>query len=125
MIKLTEGNVSFRKMNVFGPIYISDLCTTCGTGNIDRESPANGSLTVKTQTRAQTKALLKCIRFCEKDVAVSLHHARNTTKGTIFNAPELRYMSNKELLDGLRLEGVSQLRCITTFHDGQRRDTWS
>ena len=94
----------------------------CGTGLLDIETPANGTLIVKTQTRAQTKALLKCTRFCDKDVTVSLHHARNTTKGTIF-APEMRYMSEEDILDGLRPEGVSHVRRLTTFRDGQRRDT--
>lgn len=120
VIKPTDDNVSFRKVNVFWPTkYLSMIC---GTGNLDIETPANGTLIVKTQSRAQTKALLKCTRFCEKDVSVFLHSSRNTTKGTIF-APELRYMSEEELMAGLRPEGVSHVRRLTTFRDGQRRDT--
>ena len=120
VIKPVDENVSFRKVNVFWPTKY--LGMICGTGLLDIETPANGTLVVKTETRAQTKALLKCTRFCEKDVTVSLHHARNTTKGTIF-APEMRYMSEEEILSGLRPEGVAHVRRLTTFKDGQRRDT--
>ena len=77
---------------------------------------------VPTQTRAQTKTLLKCTSFCEKAVTVSLHPSRNSTKGTIF-APEMRFMSEEEILDGLMCEGVSHVRRLTTFRDGQRKDT--
>ena len=120
VIKPEDEAVSFRKINVFWPTKY--LRTICGGTGLEIETPANGSLIVKTQTRAQTKALLKCTSFCEKAVTVSLHPSRNTTKGTIF-APELRFMSEDEILDGLRVEGVSHVRRLTTFRDGQRRDT--
>lgn len=120
IIKPKDENVSFRKVNIFWPSKY--LGMICGNGTLHMESPANGTLIVKTETRAQTKALLKCTRFCEKDVTISLHQARNTTKGTIF-APEMRYMSEDEILEGLRPEGVSHVRRLTTFRDGQRRDT--
>ena len=120
VIKPRDEGVSFRKVNVFWPTkYLGSIC---GTGLLDIETPANGSLIVKTKTRAQTKALLKCTNFCEKAVTVSLHFARNTTKGTIF-APEMRSMSEEEILDGLRPEGVCHVRRLTTFRDGQKRDT--
>ena len=120
VIKPTDTNVSFRKINIFWPT--KQLDAICGTGILQIETPANGSLIVKTETRAQTKKLLKCTKFCEKTVTVSLHHARNTRQGTIF-APEMRFMSEDEILEGLRPEGVSHVRRLTTFRDGQRRDT--
>ena len=86
------------------------------------ETPANGSLLVRTESRAQTKKLLACTTFCEKAVTVSLHPSRNGTKGTIF-APEMRFMSEEDILDGLRTEGVSNVRRLTAFRDDQRRDT--
>ena len=120
IIKPRDEGVSFRKINVFWPTkYFRSIC---GAENLDIETPANGSLVVKTQTRAQTKKLLQCTSFCEKSVTVSLHPSRNSTKGTVF-APEMRFMSEDEILDGLKCEGVSHVRRLTTFRDGQRKDT--
>ena len=119
-IKPNDENVSFRKINIFWPT--KQLEAICGTGLLQIETPANGSLIVKTENRAQTKKLLKCTKFCEKEVTVSLNRARNTRQGTIF-APEMRYMSEDEILDGLRPEGVSHVRRLTSFKDGKRRDT--
>ena len=120
IIKPKDEGVSFRKINVFWPTKY--LGMICGSETLKIETPANGTLIVKTETRAQTKALLKCTKFCEKEVSVSLHHARNSSKGTVF-APELRHMSEDEILAGLRPEGVSHVRRLTTFRDGKRRDT--
>ena len=120
IIKPRDEGVSFRKINVFWPTKY--LRSICGAENLEIESPANGSLIVRTQNRAQTKALLKCTRFCEKDVTVSLHPSRNSTKGTVF-APEMRFMTEAEILEGLRCEGVSHVRRLTTFRDGERKDT--
>ena len=120
VIKPRDDNVSFRRINVFWPTKY--LRSICGAENLEIETPANGSLVVRTQNRAQTKALLKCTNFCEKPVTVSLHPSRNSTKGTIF-APEMRFMSEEEILHGLRVEGVSHVRRLTTFRDGQRKDT--
>ena len=115
-----DDNVSFRRINVFWPSKYFRMI--CGAENLQIETPANGSLIVRTQTRAQTKTLLKCTSFCEKAVTVSLHPSRNSTKGTIF-APEMRFMSEEEIMEGLRCEGVSHVRRLTTFRDGQRKDT--
>ena len=120
VIKPKDEGVSFRRINVFWPKKY--LRTICGATDLEIETPANGSLIVRTQTRTQTKALLKCSSFCEKPVTVSLHPSRNSTKGTIF-APEMRFMSEVEILEGLKVEGVSHVRRLTTFRDGQRRDT--
>ena len=57
-----------------------------------------------------------------KPVTVSLHESRNSSKGTIF-APELRFMSEEELLDEMRVDGITHVRRITTFRDGERKDT--
>ena len=115
-----DANVSFRRINVFWPTKY--LRSICGAENLEIETPANGSLIVRTQSRSQTKALLKVTSFCEKPVTVSLHSSRNSTKGTIF-APEMRFMTEAEILDGLKCEGVSHVRRLTSFKDGQRRDT--
>ena len=115
-----DESVSFRRINIFWPAKY--LHSICGGVEMEIETPANGSLIVRTQSRAQTKALLKIDSFCEKPVTVALHSSRNTTKGTIF-APEMRFMTEDEILDGLRYEGVSHVRRLTSFKDGQRRDT--
>ena len=113
-------NVSFRRINVFWPD--KQIQAICGTP-LHHEAPANGTLIIKTEKRSQTKLLLKTTTFCNQPVRVSLHQSRNSAKGTIF-APELRFMTEEEILDGLRLpEGVSHVRRMTTFRDGQRRDT--
>ena len=87
IIKPKDSNFSFRKINVFWPS--KQLGAICGATNLQIETPANGSPIVKTDKRAQTKQLLQCTKFCEQEVTVSLHHARNTTQGTIF-APEMK-----------------------------------
>lgn len=120
VIKPVDETFSFRKVNVFWPS--KQLQGICGTSALHIECLANGSMVVKTESRAQTQALLKTTEFCSKPVTVSLHHARNTTKGLIF-APELRHMTETEILDGLREERVCHVRRQTSFKDGQRRDT--
>ena len=120
VIKPKDENVSFRRINVFWPSkYLRNIC---GAENLAIETPADGSLIVRTQTRTQTKALMKCTSFCEKAVTVSLHPSRNSTKGTIF-APEMRFMTEAEIMEGLRPEGVSHVRRLTTFRNGERKDT--
>ena len=120
IIKPKDEKVSFRRINIFWPTkYFRSIC---GAENLKIETPADGSLIVRTQTRAQTKALLKCTNFCEKAVTVSLHPSRNSTKGTIF-APEMRFMTEAEIMEGLRPEGVSHVRRLTTFRNGERKDT--
>ena len=65
--------------------------------------------------------LLKTTVFCGKTVKISLHRGRNSCQGTVF-APELRFMTKEEILSDLRGDGVTHIRRITTFRDGQRRD---
>ena len=120
VVKPCDSEVSFRKINVFWPQKQVDAI--CGPCDVDIEAPANGTLIIKTNSRKHTKALLKTTTFCGKKVTVSLHHARNSCKGTIF-APELRHMTEDEILAELRGDGVTHIRRLTTFRDGQRRDT--
>ena len=120
IVKPCDDNVSFRKINVFWPR--KQVHAICGAVEVDIEAPANGTLIIKTNSRKDTKALLKTTTFCGKQVTISLHNGRNTSKGTIF-APELRHMSENEILSDLRGDGVTHVRRITTFRDGQRRDT--
>ena len=120
VVKACDDNVSFRKMNVFWPK--KQIHAICGPVDVEIEAPANGTLIIKTNGRKYTKALLNTTTFCGKQVTVSLHNARNTCKGTIF-APELRHMTEEEILSDLRGDGVTHIRRITSFRDGQRRDT--
>ena len=120
VIKPCDDDVSFRKMNVFWPR--KQIAAITGSMDLAIEAPANGSLIVKTNSRKETKPLLKTTTFCGKKVTVSLHQSRNSSKGTIF-APELRHMSEDEILSELRGDGVTHIRRLTTFRDGQRRDT--
>ena len=120
VVKATDSDFSFRKINVFWPQ--KQIAAICGQHGQDIEAPANGTLVIKTHNRRDTKALLKTTMFCGQKVTVSLHQSRNSSKGTIF-APELRHMSEAEILSELRGEGVSHIRRLTTFRDGQRRDT--
>ena len=88
--KPCDDSVSFRKLNVFWKQ--KQASAICGTTQAEIEAPADGSLAIKTNSRKDTKALLKTTTFCNKQVTVSLHKGRNSCKGTIF-APELRHMS--------------------------------
>ena len=120
VVKPCDDSVSFRKLNVFWPQ--KQVSAICGPTQVDIEAPADGSLVIKTNNRKDTKALLKVTTFCNKQVTVSLHKGRNSCKGTIF-APELRHMSEDEILSDLRGDGVTHIRRLTSFRDGQRRDT--
>lgn len=115
----TSPDVSFRKINVFWPE--KQIRAICGV-SLDHEAPANGTLIIKTQKRSQTKLLLATTVFCDKQVNVSLHQTRNSVKGTIF-APELRHMSEEEIVEGLADQQVTHVHRMTTFRDGQKRDT--
>ena len=121
VVKPCDDGVSFRKINVFWPQ--KQIAAICGSAaEVGIEAPANGTLLLKTNSRVHTKALLKVTTFCGKKVTVSLHQGRNSSKGTIF-APELRHMTEEEILSDLRGDGVTHIRRLTTFKDGQRRDT--
>ena len=120
VVKPCDDGVSFRRMNVFWPQ--KQISAICGTANVEIEAPANGTLILQTHSRAHTKALLKTTTFCGKQVTVSLHQSRNSCRGTVF-APELRHMTEEEILSDLRGDGVTHIRRITTFREGQRRDT--
>ena len=103
--------MSFRKVNVFWPQ--KQVAAICGPlSSVDIEAPPNGTLIIKTYARKDTKALLKTTTFCGKSVKVSPHQSRNTTKGTIF-APELRHMSEEDILADLRGDGVQHLSSVT------------
>ena len=120
VVKPCDTDVSFRKINVFWPQ--KQVAAICGPCAVEIEAPADGSLVIKTNNRKDTKALLKTTTFCGKQVTVSLHKGRNSCKGTVF-APELRHMSEDGILSDLKGDGVTHIRRLTTFRDGQRRDT--
>ena len=120
VVKPCDDGVSFRKINVFWPQ--KQISAICGTADVEIEAPANGTLVLKTHSRVHTKALLKATTFCGKEVTVSLHQGRNSCKGTIY-APELRHMTEEEILSDLRGDGVIHIRRLTSFKDGQRKDT--
>ena len=121
VVRPVDESVSFRKINVFWPD--KQIRAICGC-KLEHETPADGTLVIKTTKASQTKLLLKTTIFCEKRVSVSLHKSRNSIKGTIF-APEIRFMPVQEILDGLREQGtpVSEVYRMTTFRDGKRQDT--
>ena len=89
-------------MNIFW--LRKQISAISGPVDVEIEAPANGTLILKTTSRVQTRALLKITAFCVKQVTVSLHQSRNSCKGTIF-APELRRMSEDEILADLRGDG--------------------
>ena len=120
VVEPSDDTFSFRKINVFWPE--KQIYAICGAVDVQIEAPANGTLIIKTSSRVQTKALLKTTVFCGKKVKISLHRGRNSCQGTVF-APELRFMTEDEILSDLRGDGVTHIRRITTFRDGQRRDT--
>ena len=108
-------------MNVWGPP--KQIEAICGPNVVlEMQALRDGSLLIKTKSSRQTKQLLKQTTFCLKPVTVTLHATRNSSKGTIF-APELKFMSEEELLEEMRGDGVTHVRRLTTFRDGARRDT--
>ena len=79
VVKPVDEAFSFRKINVFWPS--KQLQCVCGTSKLSIECPSNGSMIVKTESSAQTKALLKITQFCSKPVTVSLHSVTGTRRG--------------------------------------------
>ena len=121
IIKPVDPDVSFRKINVWAPP--KQIEAICGPNiKLNIKALRDGSLLIKTNSSRQSRLLLKQKTFCLKNVTVSLHQSLNQAKGTIF-APELKFMSEEELLNEMRGENVTHVRRITTFRDGQRRDT--
>ena len=121
LVKPVDPDVSFRKVNVWAPP--KQIEAICGPNiKLNTKALRDGSLLIKTNSSRQTRLLLKQKTFCLKNVTVSLHQTLNQAKGTIF-APELKFMSEEELMEGMSGENVSHVRRITTYRDGQRRDT--
>ena len=121
VVKPCDEGVSFRSINVFWPQ--KQIAAICGAdAQVAIEAPGNGTLVIKTNSRKATKALLKTTKFCNKQVSITLHTSRNTSKGTVF-AQELRHMTEEEIHADLKGDEVTHIRRITSFRDGQRRDT--
>lgn len=116
----TTNNVSFRKIGPFWPhkqlqCFFGDIPFKC-------DAPPDGSFIVQTKNPSQTLKLLSLTKFCDQPVSIELDSRRNSSKGLIY-APELRDLSEEEILQGLSDEGVVGVRRIFSKRGEQRKST--
>ena len=83
----------------------------------------DGNLLILTKNEIQANKFLKTSTLSGLiPVEITLHPTLNITKGVIF-CPALKELSEKEITDGLRDQGVVDCKKITKFNDGKVTNT--
>ena len=72
--------------------------------------------------KKQIETLLRLQKFHDLRVQVSLHGSLNTCKGVV-RCPDLKGVSEQEILEEMREQGVINVRRIKVRHDGTLKDT--
>ena len=72
--------------------------------------------------KKQIETLLRLQKFHDLRVQVSLHGSLNTCKGVV-RCPDLKGVSEQEILGEMREQGVINVRRIKVRHDGTLKDT--
>ena len=108
-VKLSFLNVSPFKINKFLNTYIGH------TSSVSRLR--DGALLVEIATLEQSKKVAGMSILGTFPISVQIHKTLNTSKGVIF-CPDLVGLDEKEILDELKDQNVSEVRCIHTRKDG-------
>ena len=82
----------------------------------------SGDLLVKYEKKKQIDTLLRFEKFHDLKVKVSLHASLNTCKGVV-RCPDLKGVSEQEILEEMREQGVINVRRIKIRRDGSLKDT--
>ena len=82
----------------------------------------SGDLLVEYTNKKQIETLLRLQKFHDLRVQVSLHGSLNTCKGVV-RCPDLKGVSEQEILEEMREQGVINVRRIKVRHDGTLKDT--
>ncbi|MES9994112.1 MAG: hypothetical protein ABW098_19340 [Candidatus Thiodiazotropha sp.] len=82
----------------------------------------SGDLLVEYSNKKQIENLLRLEKFHDLHVKVSLHGSLNTSKGVV-RCPDLRGVSEQEILENMREQGVVGVRRIKVRRDGSLKDT--
>ena len=72
--------------------------------------------------RKQTENLLRLQKLHDLRVQVSLHSSLNSCKGVV-RCPDLKGVSEQEILEQMRQQGVIYVRRIKVGHDSTLKDT--
>ena len=72
--------------------------------------------------KKQKESLLRLQKFHDLRVQVSLHSSLNTCKGVV-RCPDLKGVSEEEILEEMREQGVINVHRIKVCHDGTLKDT--
>ena len=82
----------------------------------------SGDLLVEYEKKKQIDTLLRLEKFHDLKVKVSLHASLNTCKGVV-RCPDLKGVSEQEILEEMREQGVINVRRIKIRRDGSLKDT--
>ena len=82
----------------------------------------NNTILVECFTRQQSENLLKHKRFFQSDVKIYPHKTLNSCKGVV-RCKELSVCSIAEIEDGLRSQGVTDVKRISVRRNGEMRTT--
>ena len=74
------------------------------------------------EKKKQIDTLLRLEKFHDLKVKVSLHASLNTCKGVV-RCPDLKGVSEQEILEEMREQGVINVRRIKIRRDGTVKDT--
>ena len=82
----------------------------------------SGDLLVEYEKKKQIDTPLRLEKFHDLKVKVSLHASLNTCKGVV-RCPDLKGVSEQEILEEMREQGVINVRRIKIRRDGSLKDT--
>ena len=82
----------------------------------------SGDLLVEYEKKKQIDTLLRLEKFHDLKMKVSLHAFLNTCKGVV-RCPDLKGVSEQEILEEMREQGVINVRRIKIRRDGTLKDT--
>ena len=78
----------------------------------------DGTFFVECSRRAQAKNLLKTVTFVDRPVLVSVHKTLNSSRGVI-RCRELSDLSEVEIRDELKTQGVVEVHCLMVKKEGK------
>ena len=125
---LVKGTDNERPLSKLSPFAVNKaIVAVIGSDPFNIKKLRNGYILVEVDKENQSSKLLKTtkLNLTMDDVipiTVSPHYSLNTKEGVI-RCPDIKDYSDKEILDGLKDEGVIKLDRILVFRDGQRKVT--
>ena len=111
-----------RSISSLSPFVIEKVLTGMAGVPKSIKKLRSGDLLVEYTNKKHIECLLRLKQFHDLKVTVSLHGSLNTCKGVV-RCPDLQGVSEDEILENMREQGVINVRRIKIRRDGTLKDT--